>query len=514
MMPMKPYLQCLFTALILFAVATDVVLAQGTAFMYHGRLNDNGIPASGSYDLTFAVFDADTGTNRVGGALTNSVVAVNNGLFTVTLDFGTGVFDGRDRWLEMGVRPSGAGDFTRLSPRQLLTPTPYAITAGHLAGTLDANQLTGTVSSALLGGGQFTRTFIFDSPSNSFAGSGAGLSEVNAEELGGLGAGSFWQLGGNAGTTPGVDFLGTTDNQPLELKVNGQRAFRLEPTTNSPNIIGGFRGNYAGSNIFGVTIGGGGDTNRLNLLDVYAYSSSQSEPPVLFFPNFGTIGGGAGNQIVSGGYGTIAGGATNSIIGQSRYYGGGANNSVGGGANNHISWALASIIAGGESNSISGGTRMGVGYSTIGGGTRNTIAGWYDPTDSATIAGGADNQIFYGSYGSAIGGGRGNFVGPWLGDATIAGGSSNVVLASWAAIGGGSQNTVVFPGGAIGGGNANRTVAPYATIGGGQGNRAWGNYGTVPGGIQAAARSYGQLAYASGQFEGPGDAQTSVQRHR
>src|SRR5947207_2812782 len=40
------------------------------------------------------------------------------------------------------------------------------------------------------------------------------------------GAASGWSLTGNSGTTAGTNFLGTTDNQPLELKVNGLRAFR------------------------------------------------------------------------------------------------------------------------------------------------------------------------------------------------------------------------------------------------------------------------------------------------
>ena len=45
--------------------------AQGTAFTYQGRLNDGGSPASGSYDLTFALFDAATSGNQVGGTVTN-----------------------------------------------------------------------------------------------------------------------------------------------------------------------------------------------------------------------------------------------------------------------------------------------------------------------------------------------------------------------------------------------------------------------------------------------------------
>ena len=30
---------------------------------------------------------------------------------------------------------------------------------------------------------------------------------------------TFWKVDGNVGTTPSTHFLGTTDNQPLELKV-------------------------------------------------------------------------------------------------------------------------------------------------------------------------------------------------------------------------------------------------------------------------------------------------------
>ena len=40
---------------------------------------------------------------------------------------------------------------------------------------------------------------------------------------------SYWKLSGNASTTPGTNFLGTTDNQALEFKVNGARVLRLEP---------------------------------------------------------------------------------------------------------------------------------------------------------------------------------------------------------------------------------------------------------------------------------------------
>ena len=90
------------------------------------------------------------------------------------------------------------------------------------------------------------------------------MTGVNAAQLNGLTAASFWQLSGNGGTTPGVNFLGTKDNQPLELHVNNQRALRVEvggPSslvtglgqgaipTGAPNMIGGSPVNFVTSGV-------------------------------------------------------------------------------------------------------------------------------------------------------------------------------------------------------------------------------------------------------------------------
>jgi microcystin-dependent protein len=65
--------------------------------------------------------------NFIAGPITNTAVAVSNGLFTVSLDFGPGVFTGTNYWVEMGVRTNGTGSFATLVPRQQLTPAPYAM---------------------------------------------------------------------------------------------------------------------------------------------------------------------------------------------------------------------------------------------------------------------------------------------------------------------------------------------------------------------------------------------------
>src|ERR1035438_8470295 len=108
--------------------------AQGTTFTYQGQLNANGSVANGIYDLRFTIYDAVTNGNVVSGVLTNAATPVTNGLFTVTLDFGPGVFTGPGRWLELDVRTNGTGAFTTLLPLQPVLPVPYALYAMTPAG--------------------------------------------------------------------------------------------------------------------------------------------------------------------------------------------------------------------------------------------------------------------------------------------------------------------------------------------------------------------------------------------
>ncbi|PWU08111.1 MAG: hypothetical protein C5B50_30230 [Verrucomicrobia bacterium] len=131
--------------------------AQGSAFIYQGRLNAGGSPASGSYDFQFYLRDALSGGNPVGATNSVSAVGVSNGLFTVSLDFGGAPFGGgAPRWLEIEVRTNGAGGFTTLSPRQPLLAVPYSITASNITGVLPASQLSGAIALAQLPGAVLT----------------------------------------------------------------------------------------------------------------------------------------------------------------------------------------------------------------------------------------------------------------------------------------------------------------------------------------------------------------------
>jgi formylglycine-generating enzyme required for sulfatase activity len=207
-----------------------------SAFTYQGRLIESGAPANGHYDLRFELFTSQSGGSPCAETLTNLAVAVSNGIFSTTLDFGTNVFSGASSWLEVGVKPAGlAAEFVILSPRQWLSPAPYSLytlKAESLNGPLPIAQLPASV--ARLDTNQtFTGTITFSgqvnvAASNSaanldvqggvragwFSGNGAGLSNIAATALSASLAQRLWRVSipfvnvTNAGNEPDVSGIG------------------------------------------------------------------------------------------------------------------------------------------------------------------------------------------------------------------------------------------------------------------------------------------------------------------
>jgi len=490
---MKKYILAAVGAALLSLAGNVVAAPMGTAFTYQGRLGIGTNAASGSFDLEMRLFDAVAAGSQVAGPVTNVAVAVSNGLFTVNIDLGAASFNGNARWLGISVRTNGGGAFTGLTPRQELKPTPYALFASNAAVAVTASTVgASAVGTAGLQAGAVDSSKILDG------------TIVSGDLSSALLNSTFWRLLGNGGTTAGVNFLGTTDNQAVEIKVNGQRAFRLEPTTNSPNVIGGFSGNSVG-NSFGATIAGGGFSSAPNTI---------SSATANFFQH-ATIGGGAGNSIFDyGAYATVAGGSSNRIgvlgtPGQGALYsaiGGGILNSIegtfiqggnatactiGGGTRNLIHSMdgntigggrlniidgpsfVSSTIGGGESNSVSWGS-----YVTISGGRANKVL-----SADATVGGGSGNAISGGDFlspatAAVIGGGRGNSIGQGSVSTTIAGGTSNSItaFADSSTISGGANNAI-------------QSSALKATISGGTGNLVSEDYTVVSGGQSNSVKS-------------------------
>ena len=101
----------------------------GSAFTYQGSLDKSGVPTSATCNFRFQLFDSLASGSPVGPTLTPAVTLLENGQFSVPLDFGPGIFDGNNRWLEIAVQCPGDPGFTTLSPRQPITAAPYALYA-------------------------------------------------------------------------------------------------------------------------------------------------------------------------------------------------------------------------------------------------------------------------------------------------------------------------------------------------------------------------------------------------
>jgi|SRR5665213_1493853 len=650
---MKTKFTLTYIALALLALSTlnpqlSTCVAQGTAFTYQGRLNVGGSPASGNYDLRFALYDSASGGSQQGGVLTNTATAVSGGLFTVTLDFGAAVFDGSNRWIEIAARPNGVGAFAAMTPRQPVTAVPYAMRALNgvagpkgdkgdtgetgpqgpigltgaagpagakgdkgdtgltgaagpqgpqgpqgiqgvtgstgatgpqgIQGDIGAAGPTGATglnwrgawaagtayavddSVSLNGASWLAKTASTGSvpaagnanwdlladkgatgdpgatgPQGSSGLTGAtgatgpqgiqGATGATGEPgipgvagpQGAPGSADAWSRVGNAGTDPAVNFLGTTDSQPLELHVNGQRGLRLEyaeaGSIQSVNVIGGYSGNSVSSGVWGATIAGGGDTNDIGLNLISAA--------------LGTIGGGAGNT-VNGNLGTVAGGDRNTA---------GFLATVSGGNGNQAS-SEGAMVPGGESNIASGydsfaagtyahaanqgafvwGDTQGFGFSStnndsfnvqahggarfITGGAGMTIDGQNVLTAGSSIPatqlpgglGGSDSTASGTDY-SVVAGGFGNTASG--GTATVAGGDVNTAGGDQSAVGGGGGNSASGKNATVAGGLDNSASGIGAFVGGGgydgfspAGNTASGNASVVSGGLDNLAGGY------------------------
>ena len=167
---------------LLLLILVDSSSAQNTAFTYQGRLNNGGGPASGVFDFRFRLSSDAFGNTYVGTAFTNGV-AVTNGLFTVVLDFGGGIFNGENLWLEVDVRTNGAGAYTVLDPLQPFTSAPYALYSAAANSAASAVSVTGPIPDFLLSSNV---AFLKSSPNftgavsaASFAGNGSLLSGIS-----------------------------------------------------------------------------------------------------------------------------------------------------------------------------------------------------------------------------------------------------------------------------------------------------------------------------------------------
>lgn len=532
------------------------------AFTYQGQLQNNGQPVTDSCDLIFELWDATSSGVQIGNIQTINAVSVVEGYFTVELNdvgqFGAHPFQGDARYLEVKVRcPEGSGNYTSLG-RQGLTATPYAhyalkspwsglsdVPAGFADG-VDHNTTYSAGTGLVLDRGEFSIAEAILLPSGCADGGIAewdsrGRRWVCGVDDSGAG-GTYWSLGGNVATDPNTNYMGTSDAVSLTLRVDGTTAFRLEPTSGTPNVIGGASTNAIDAGIAGVTISGGSaNTVGASGATIGGGSSNDARGDVATISGgslnsangtLAVVGGGM-NNIANGYYATVAGGGSNTVgfgnevTDDGGTISGGTNNqagddagttsdatyaTVGGGENNVVQAEYGTIAGGGDSESYDG-NLVTDDHGAIGGGNKNQAgddAGTQDDAQYATVSGGFFNSAVGGH--SFVGGGYGNTASDHY--ATVAGGTINIAAGGASTVGGGDHNEVNDFAGTIAGGYYNDAGsddgdphnASYATVGGGETNSARGKYSTVGGGENNIASgdhatiNGGKANFASGDY--------------
>jgi hypothetical protein len=360
----------------------------GTAFTYQSRLTDDqGEPLTGVYDFQFTLYDGSgSGAATVGNPVTVDGQQVNDGYFTVQLDFGANAFTGEARWLEIGVREgSSSGSFTTLTPRQPLNPAPYAlalpglrtdpsVAEPNIIGGYGGNSVDSGVAGATIGGG----------------GASSEENRVTGDH-GTVGGGSL-NTAGTRGTVGGGQNNNATANATIGGGL-GNAASEQGATVGGGqdnaaewlySTVGGGLQNRAAA--YGATVGGGAPSD----------TSDPAGTRNRAVDHYGTVGGGGGNQAGSDDgtldnaqWATVGGGQDNAATADSA--------TVGGGEQNQATGSYA-VVAGGRTN-VAGGTN--VFHATVGGGVDNQATGL-----EATVGGGNGNVAS--GDGATIPGGWGN----------------------------------------------------------------------------------------------------------
>jgi hypothetical protein len=338
--------------------------------------------------------------------------------------------------------------------------------------------------------------------------------------------------------------------------------------TESVNMIAGFEDNAIASDLYSCTIAGGGSIGRENVIGGNAANVGTANPnlPTTTGTNaryavigggydnvnnalagvltgfhckieqaatHGTISGGSFHEINGGDYNTVAGGTINAIeSGSNNTISGGRNNTIdnpakegstiSGGFNNIVN-GVSSVVSGGSGNkaqadnsTVSGGynnTASGVG-SVIGGGGANTASGLNSEvlggtsntaSGSNSLVNGGFSNIASGNYSNINGGANHKSIGDY---SAVSGGRYNEAQKQFSNVGGGFTNIANGDYSAILGGQNNTSNGNHSSVLGGQGNVADGLHSSAHG-LDAKARTNGQIAHAFGKIAVTGDAQES-----
>ena len=297
------------------AIAIALCLAVGSSahaadYRYQGYLEDSGKPANGHFDVRLTAYADSKTFGHAAAPILLDGVEIIDGRVNVPLPAHALPDDLNQIWLQAEVRATGDDQWFPLPDRQKISLA---------AGTCPPS----------------------------------------------------WELAGNSGIDPNLDFLGTTDGQPMILRTRNARSLRIEPSPNNwnalpltVNFIAGSHGNNVSAGVRGATISGGGVAPGGNDPDISGAN------PNKVTDHYGVVGGGFDNRA----------GNDNASLTDA------AHSTVGGGLGNWASGVYATV-SGGERNQA---TSI---RASVSGGVLNVASGWQSmiPGGSMNCAGGANS---------------------------------------------------------------------------------------------------------------------------
>ena len=416
----------IFISLLILTSFNIYAAPQGSSFTYQGELIENGVPANGNFDMDIFMYDTSTAGNLL--QVENfSAVTVANGLFAVEIDIGTGVFNNQELWLEVNVFSPISANWVKLTPRQKITNTPYAIESKFVAiNGVDTLALAdGAVTSDKIGFRAVTSLKVaansIESPNivdGTIINSDIKTGTITAVQLAGDSVSSIEiqdgavinsKLASNSvGTLNIIDssiVAADIDNTSIQQRVSGICAAGSSiriiatdgtvtcETDDSGSIDWGLNGNVGtipGTHFIGTTDDKAFvvKVNNKQALKIMPASDNTFNFLAGNFNNF--IHSDVNGSVLFGGGGTTD---PNFLTENFSVIAGGINNSIGSVLSNHQQSAY-SVISGGLNNSIDSSDGQ---ASTIGGGTNNII-----DAKGATIPGGSNNTVS-GDFGFAAG---------------------------------------------------------------------------------------------------------------
>ncbi len=101
-------------------------------FGFQGRLTLDGVPANGTFNFQFLLYDHPVAGSQVDTTLSQTLL-VTNGVFNTELNFNDALEAVNLYWVEVRVKKPSDPGFTLLNPRQALSPTAYAQVATGIA---------------------------------------------------------------------------------------------------------------------------------------------------------------------------------------------------------------------------------------------------------------------------------------------------------------------------------------------------------------------------------------------